>query len=244
MIQQFFAKLSEKEKKILFVTIFVVLLAFLDRAFFGPAISNLKSLQEDIRDKEDSMKQDLHLIAYKNRILKEKEVLHRYYAKKTLSPGEIKELFLNKIEMLATKSNVMLIKVTPSDGEQKKGFVEYSANLECSGKLKDLVGFMHAIDSSEELLRIIKFNMSVKKASSDEISSTMTVSKLIIDLVPEGNIVNEANPANAVEKDTLASATSDNKQETKNILLNEETRQKKADSPSTMARPEGNEVRP
>ena len=181
MIQKFIAKLSPKEKKILAVAVIIFLMAFLDRVFFGPAIDNLKSLEEDIQDKETSLKRYLRFLAYKDQISKEKDMLKKYYTKKQLTPGEIKEAFLNKIEMLANESKISSIRVTPTEGEKKKGYVEYAANLECLGKLKDILTFMHAIDSSEELMKIIKFSMNAKKASSDEVSVSMSVSKIIVD---------------------------------------------------------------
>jgi hypothetical protein len=52
--------------------------------------------------------------------------------------------------------------------------------LECSGKLADVVTFMHLINTSEELTKVVKFNLGSKKADSDEIKATMTVARVII----------------------------------------------------------------
>ena len=181
MIQKFISKLSANEKKILALTAFVLLLVFVDRFFLDPAVTHLKFLQQDIQDKENSLKRYLRFLAYKNQILKEQEMLKKYYTEKELTPGEIKEIFLNKIEMLAHAANISSIRVTPSEGENKKDYAEYSANLECAGKFKDILRFMHAIDTSVELMKIGKFNLSAKKVGSDEIAVSMTVSKIIVE---------------------------------------------------------------
>ncbi len=181
MIQQFISKLSANEKKILALTAFVLLLVFVDRFFFGPALEHLKSLQEDIQDKENSLKRYLRFLSYRDQISKEQNILEKYYTEKQLTPGEIKEIFLNKIEMLAHAANISSIRVTPSEGEKKKDYTEYFANLECMGKLKDILTFMHAIDTSEELMKVGKLNMSAKKVGSDEITVSMTVSKIIVE---------------------------------------------------------------
>lgn len=181
MIQKLISKLSANEKKILVLTAFVLLLVFVDRFFLDPAVTHLKSLEEDIQDKENSLKRYVRFLSYKNQISKEQDMLKKYYAEKELTPGEIKEIFLNKIEMLASAANISSIRVTPSEGENKKDYTEYSANLECAGKFKDILTFMHAIDTSEELMKIVKFNMSAKKVGSDEITVSMTVSKIIVE---------------------------------------------------------------
>ena len=181
MIQKFISKLSQNEKKILVLAGIVLFMVFLDRFFFGPALENLKSIEEDIRDKENSLKRYLRFLSYKDQISKERDMLEKYYAKKQLNSGEIKEIFLNKVEMLAHQANISSIRVTPSEGEKKKDYTEYFANLECLGKFKDILTFMHAIDSSEELMKIVKFSMNAKKAGSDELTVSMTVSKIIVE---------------------------------------------------------------
>ena len=181
MIQKFISKFSQNEKKILVLTGTILLMVFLDRFFFGPALENLKSIKEDIHDKENSLKRYLRFLSYKDQISKERDMLEKYYAQKQLNPGEIKEVFLKKIEKLAHEANISSIRVTPSEGENKKDYTEYLANLECLGKFKDILTFMHAIDSSEELMKIVKFSMNAKKAGSDELTVAMTVSKIIVE---------------------------------------------------------------
>lgn len=180
-MQKFISKLSSNEKKILTLTGLVLLLAFMDRFFFGPALGHLKSLEEEIREQENSLKRYVRFLSYRDQISKERELLQKYYTNKQLTPGEIKEIFLNKIEMLAHSANISSIRVVPSEGEDRKDYTEYFANLECVGKFKDVLSFMHSLDSSDELMKIVKVNLSAKKAGADEISASMTVSKIIVE---------------------------------------------------------------
>ena len=181
MIQKFISKLSQNEKKIFVLAGIFILMVFLDRFFFGPSLENLKSIEEDIHDKENSLKRYVRFLSYKDQISQEGEMLEKYYAQKQLNPGEIKEIFLNKIEMLAHQSNISSIRVTPSEGEKRKDYSEYLANLECLGKFKDILTFMHAVDSSQELMKIVKFSMNTKKAGLDELTVSMTISKIIVE---------------------------------------------------------------
>lgn len=188
MIQQFISKLSQKEKKILVLAVVIFLLAILDRIFFGPALANLKSLEDEIRYKESSLKRDLRFLSYRDQILKEKDTLKRFYTKKQLTPGEIKEAFLNKIESLANQADLSSIRVSPTEGESKKGYTEYSASFECVGKLKDVLRFVHEVDSSNDLMKVVQFNIGGKKSSAEEVNASMTISTIIVALDPQDEI--------------------------------------------------------
>ncbi|MFA5060345.1 MAG: type 4a pilus biogenesis protein PilO [Candidatus Omnitrophota bacterium] len=180
MVTDFISKLSEKEKKILYIALGFVVLAICDRLFLGPALSNLKVLDESILEQEGIIKSDSRFLAYKNKILKENEVLSPFYAQKSQTEEEIIASFLKQLEILATSAKINLAKVSPADSKQKKGYVEYYASLECDGRLEDVVKFMHAVDASDDLLKISKISMAPKRAGSEEISASMTVVKLIL----------------------------------------------------------------
>lgn len=181
MIQKFISKLSEKEKRLTYATVVVILVVLLDRLFLGPVTSRLSSLDEEIKHQEESIRRDLRFLSYKNRILEENRVLKRYYTRKKLTKEETIALFLKRIEGLAAQAQINLIKVTPSEGEQKKGFVEYSASLDALGKLKDVITFMHLVDTSDDFLRVLKVNINAKKASSEDINVSLTITKTIIE---------------------------------------------------------------
>ncbi len=181
MIQDFFNKLSANERKFFYIALLFALLAVFDRLFLGPVTSKLKLLDDAIEEQKNMIKGDLRLLSYKDKILKENDALKPFFAQKIQTEEEIIAAFLKHIEILATESKVNLIRVNPSDSKSKKGFIEYYANLECDGLLENVVKFMHSIDASEDLLKVVKFNMGPKKAGSEEVSASMTVVKIIVD---------------------------------------------------------------
>lgn len=182
MIQNFISKLSPKEKKIFYIAMLFILLAVFDRLFLGPSTAKLKSLDEEIEKEKNWIKSDLRFLSYKDRILRENITLSPYYTSKAQTEEEVIAAFLKRIEILATASKVNLIKVNPSEINPKIGYIEFNANLECDGRLDDIVTFMHAIDTSKELLKIVKLSMTPKRGSAEEVSCAMTVTKVIIDL--------------------------------------------------------------
>lgn len=163
MIQKFFAGLSDNGKKLLAVALIFIVAALVDRLLIGPSMSRLSSINEEIAEEKNSLKQDLHFLSHKERILKESKVYEPFIMAKFPAEEEIIAGFLKKVEMLANKANVTLVKVTPNAGEGQDNYLRYSADLECSGVLSDVITFMHLVDTSPDLMKVIKFNLGSKK---------------------------------------------------------------------------------
>ncbi len=181
MIQKFFNNLSDKERKLFYVAAVFVVLTLLDRVFFGPVMDRLQTLDKQIEEQKNIIKRDMRFLTYKDYILKESETYQHYFPKKDQTEEEIIAAFLKEIESRASKTGVNIIQVKPSESRHFKGYIEYYANLNAEGKLEDTIAFMHSIDSSPELLKVTKLNMSPKRASATEVVSAMVVKKMIVD---------------------------------------------------------------
>lgn len=180
MINKFINKLSTQEKKIFYITAAFVLLAFVDRLLLGPFIDKISLINDKIEMKKDSVKRDLRILSYKDRILEEKEVFAGYFTEKVPDQDVISAEFLSVVERLATESKVNLVKSNPSETITQKRFIEFYADLDCSGDLKDVVSFMHAINSTDELLKVVTFTMTPKRGTEAKVNSSMKIVKLII----------------------------------------------------------------
>jgi len=180
VIQNFIAKLSPQEKKIFYITVAFVLLALFDRLFLGPVSSKLRQLDKEIDQENNVIKRNLRFLSYKDRILDENKSFSNYLPEKMQTEEEIIASFLKKIENLATEAKINLVKVTPNDTQQKKGYIEYYADVECNGPLDRMVNFIHSVDSSEDLVKIVKIMVLPQRASASEVSSTMVVKKILI----------------------------------------------------------------
>ena len=201
----YISKLSERDKKLLIVALILITIAMFDRLFIAPTLSKLSSLDEEIAKEQDSIKQDMHFLSYKNKILKEGREVNPYFTEKVLTDDEIIAAFLKKIEVIASKANVVMAKVTPTVGQQDDKYLKYTADLECSGKFADVITFMHLMNTSDELTKVVKYNLVSKKADSDELKATMTIAKVI---VTKQSIKKSANPASAsVQADVPNSKT-------------------------------------
>ncbi len=180
MITKFISSLSSTGKKLFAIAFVIVAIALFDRLLISPTLSRMSAIDRDIEKETNSIKQDLRFLNYKQKINSESKAYEPYLSTKVLSEEEIISAFLKNIEVLAKKGNVTVAKVTPSTGNKEKEYVKYTADLECSGSLSDVVTFIHLIDTSEELMKVVKFSFSSKKADSDEIKAVMTIHKVVI----------------------------------------------------------------
>ncbi len=180
MIAKFIAGLNDLQKKLLFLALAIVVIALFDRLLIGPTMSRLSSIDSEIVHEESDIKQDLRFLSYKERIVKEHESVSPYFMKNIPTEEELIAGFLKRLEGLAAQAKVNIAKVTPSAGNTDKEYLRYDADLECSGKLADVVSFMHLINTSDELLKVVKYTLSGKKSDSDDIKATMTVQKIIV----------------------------------------------------------------
>ncbi len=199
MIQDFYNKLSEKEKKVFYFAVGAIVLALFDLLFLRPVLSKLKTLDEEIFETENSVKRDSRFLAYRDRILAEREAFRSFYSAEIQTPEQIKAAFLQKIVTLAEESKINLAKLAPSGENAKKGFIKYYADLECTGSLEDLIKFMHKVDGTDDLLKVVKVNFTGKAAAKD-VSASMSVVKVILDpeaIAAEDELVEKVTGAGA-----------------------------------------------
>ncbi len=185
-IQKFVAKLSDKEKKIFYAALLFVLLAFFDRLFLGPVWDKLKTIDSEIDEQQVSIKRDVRFLTYKDKIINQSKVFDHYLNVKPQEEDVINTELFSVIERFANQASINLIKSNPSESKKGKDFTQYFANLDCAGKLENVVSFMHAINSSDELLKIVKFNLTPKRGSPNEINASMTIVKLLANSDPLG----------------------------------------------------------
>lgn len=181
MFQQFMSKLSDKEKMMLYVTIAIVLLASLDRLLIDPGFTKLKNSKEEISKQERIIKTDLRVLEEKDNINARSEIFSRYFTEKLEPNDVVNRGFLSSIEKLASQSKVTITKSNPTDVKKQKRQTEYYANLSCTGELENIITFMHAVNSSEDLLKIVKFDLLPKKGSeTNEVNASMSIVKMVM----------------------------------------------------------------
>lgn len=181
MLNDFYTKLSAQEKMFLYITLGVIVAAVFDFLFLQPVFSKLKTLDVAIVQTKDDIRRDVRYLAYKDKIFKEQEVYRAYKLDEAKTEDQIFSAFLGAVENFAREVEVNPGKLNPGDVVHKKGYAQYFANMECSGKFENIIKLIHKIDTTPNLLKVVKINIIAKKSSADEVTVSMKISKLIID---------------------------------------------------------------
>ncbi len=201
-IQKFIAGLTSNQKQLLLIAGVLVGAALFDRLLIGPTVSRLSDIDQDIIKEKGVIKQDLHFLGYKDRIVKESEALEVYLTKDVATEEEMLSAFLKNVEDLASQAKIVVGKISPVAGQQEKEYLKYQADLECSGKFSDVISFMHLIDASPDLMKVTKFTLGAKKGEGDDIvKATMSIEKIVVASKPaEVKAVAKTPDAPAVSK--------------------------------------------
>jgi Tfp pilus assembly protein PilO len=172
-------RLSKREKLIFYGAIFVISLTILDRLIISPVFYKIKSLNEELAEKEKSIKRNLHIVAQKDKILAEKE---KYASLLGSLKSEEEEMttILKEIENLANKSSVYLVDMKPADFKTMGTSKKYIINLNCEAQMEQIASFMYNIEDSNKLLMIEKYQVSPKSKESSVAKCNMSISKIVV----------------------------------------------------------------
>ncbi len=184
-MQKFLAQLTDtprKRKILYFGVIPVLILMSVDRLLFGTIIDKVNSLTAEVEEQKNTISRDLAILAKKDDIVKKSNAFRQFFVNGVQDDDVINAQFLSTVEKLATQSKVNLIKSNPTESKKEKFDSLYNANLDCEGELNNVITFMYNINSSPELLKVVRFTITPKRggASDKEVNASMTVSKLIV----------------------------------------------------------------
>lgn len=173
------ARLSRREKTVLYAAVTFVSLTMLDRLIISPVFAKMRSLTREIQEKEAGIKKNLHILAQKDRILAESAHYSSFLSSVESYEDQMTAL-LKEIEGYANKTSVYLIDMKPADIKDTGSSKKYLINLNCEAQMEQLTGFMYNIENSSELLTIEKYQLSPKAKESSVAKCSMTISKIII----------------------------------------------------------------
>lgn len=183
MIEQFeafFTKLSKNEK-VLFVVAFVgLVIVIMDTLVLGPILSQIKVLDVEIVTKSEMIKRDLRLLTFKDGILTQYADYISYMDSGEKSAEEIISSLLKKIETIAIEKSVGISNQQVGEASQGSIFQEYKTSLQGEGTLLNVLGFMHALEQSDYLFRVTKYNLAPKSKGADVIKFTMDMGRVLV----------------------------------------------------------------
>ncbi len=180
MISNFYSKLSKSEKLIFVVAFLFVMTAFMDRLVLGPILAQQKLLEVEVQSKFQTIRRNLRILSFKDSILKEYTKYKEYLDTGKKTKEEIVSALLREIETIASQKSITISNIQPGDVEGNPIMEEYKTSLECSGKLRDILEFMQALEESDYLFQITKYDLAPKGKGSDIMKCSISMSRIFI----------------------------------------------------------------
>lgn len=180
ILKAFFSGLSQKEKKVLYIACAFIFFALFDRLIYAPIANESKATNEKIDNQKIMIKKDLLILKYKDKIKQEEQAHSIFYAGSGMTHEELVAIFLREIESLAKENTVALTNINPVEVEEKTGYIQYSMTVECSGNMKDILNYIHAIENAKKPIRVYSFEVSPKKRETYEVNCSLKIIKIIL----------------------------------------------------------------
>ena len=179
MLYAMVTRLSKRERFIFYGAVFFISVMLIDRLIIYPVFHTMKSLDDEIKQRESNIKRNLHIVAQKNKITAESaEYAPLLNSFKTEEEGI--SSVLKEVEMLANQSSVYLVELKPGDLKKMGTSNKYIVNLICEAQLEQITEFMYNIENSSKLLTIEKYEITPKSTESSIARCTMSIATTII----------------------------------------------------------------
>jgi len=173
------ARLSKKEKLFFYIAAFVISLTLLDRLIISTIYFRMEAINKETKEKEASIKNTLHLLSQKNRILSESAKYAPFLSKVDFNEEQVPSL-LKEIETLANNSSIYLIDIKPQGLKEVGTSKRYLVTLNCEAQMEQLIEFMYNIENSNSLFLIGKYQITPKSRESSVASCSMSIYKIIM----------------------------------------------------------------
>jgi hypothetical protein len=89
-------------------------------------------------------------------------------------------VFLKEVDTLAKSSGVYVVDLKPTGTKDAGETKKYLINLNIEADMSTLVKFMYAIEDSNKLMTVEKYQISPKSKDSPTAKCSMLISKLVV----------------------------------------------------------------
>ena len=174
-----FLKLEAKQKRILYVVLFFVVLLIVDRGIISPIGSTIRNLEKAIEHKKEKIKKDLAVYDQKD-IVNEAILKYKDFLSGARTNDEEITFILKDIEILANKSEVYIVDLKPSSSKEDDFFIKYFVNLNCEATMDKFIEFLYLLDNVNKMFFVEKCRINLKSEDSDVLACSLVISKAVI----------------------------------------------------------------
>lgn len=171
--------LSQRERNILFLAVFIILCVVSYILIIEPLRKNWQELNESISSKEMQVLKNQKILAQKDIIAQ----LYDRYAENIKMKGTVEEetaVILREIENIARTSNTYITDIKPLKVGDREFYKEYFVELETEGDISNLTKFIYDLQNSKQILKVKYLRLNPKSETGDVLKGYMIVTKILI----------------------------------------------------------------
>jgi len=178
-MNEFFSKLSSKERIGLFIAAAFLFLAFFDRLIISPISARIREIDKNISISEKQLQEYLRYLRQKGVVTEEYQKIEKY-AKKVGSDEEEETKVLGEIEELARQCKISIINIKPQPPRQIGFYRKYVVDIESEAEMEPFTDFLYQLNNSSQLLRAEKVTFNLKDKDSLIVKGSISVTKVVI----------------------------------------------------------------
>ncbi len=177
--KQFFSKLSKRERMILYASVIIVVLGSMDRLVYQPIMNLFIEVDQEIISQENQLRKNMRFLAARETI-SNRYSAYAAYAVTTGSDEEEVAGLLNEVEGVARKSGLALLNMKPNPAFTTEFGKQYPVEVEVETQMKELIKFIHGLQSSKYILRVQKLRLVPKGKSKAEVKGYLLINRTVI----------------------------------------------------------------
>ena len=170
---KFISKLSRRERLFLYISIIIVLLFLVDKFIFETMLQKIYIIETEVESTRTGLNEDIVLLSYKDKIIKETEMYSKYLEKEESPQVELEKL----MNTLAIQAKLTTNEIKPVSSKDAN---KYIVELKAEGNMKSLVEFLYNLSLVQSLLKVEKMDLGPKTPKSEILNIYLIISKAII----------------------------------------------------------------
>jgi len=174
-----FSRISQREKYILYISVAVIGLVFIDKVILSPVMKVLDNLDRETLVQEGELEKSVRIVNNEDSITAEYDKNVQNLKKYSSNEEEIAALS-SETEELARKTSVLVKNIKPLSTEETGLYIKYKIDVEVETEMPYLMDFIYQLEKSSQLVKVDKISLSPQKKNSPVLKAFLVISKSLI----------------------------------------------------------------
>jgi len=164
---------------ILYASVIIIVLGSMDRLVYQPIMNLFNEVEQEILSQENQLRKNMRFLATREAISNRYSAYAAYVVTTGSDEEEVAGL-LNEVEGVARKSGLDLLNMKPKPAFTTEFGKQYPVEVEMETQMKELIKFIHGLQSSKYILRVQKLRLVPKGKSKAEVKGYLLINRTVI----------------------------------------------------------------